>query len=76
MRLCAMVRDKPAMVSTTALVDILTRIAVNTADRGPISEYEARVESGSIRDDEHQRGTSEMSPETAHPQTKISDQSA
>lgn len=31
-------------------------MVVNPDDRGPIQEYDARVESGRLRDDEHQRG--------------------
>lgn len=34
----------------------LTRKIVPSDDRGPMSEYNSRVENGRLRDDEHQRG--------------------
>ena len=35
-------------------------VPVETKDHGPMDEYDARVEAGRIRDDEHQRGRSDL----------------
>lgn len=36
--------------------ELVDKSAVNPDDRGPLIEYDERVASGRLRDDEHQRG--------------------
>lgn len=49
-------------VSITQWESVLTQVAVNPSSTGPLEEYDERVHSHRLRDDEHQRGDSKTTP--------------
>lgn len=51
-----------SQVSATQWESMLTQVAVNPSSVGPLEEYDERVHSHRLRDDEHQRGDSKTTP--------------